>query len=501
MVHTTVTRRIDRGVPNPLGWRSLISAAGEAHPDDLPDGEVLACLWHLSDLHLCDAESPVRVAYLDRFADPDSSLREEIGEVGTYRPQEILTVQVAAAMVETVNAITTGPVTGAPIDAVLITGDVTDNAQANELDWYTTLVNGGTVTPGSGASTSTWSGVSDPDSWDEHYWHPDGPPPGLQPDRAMRLFGYPRVPGLIEAARRPVHSPGLNFEVLSVHGNHDALLQGTVASDDNLRAFAVGDQEITGLSPDFDPREITAAVAPNGPAAYLVDPNGPRRSIPADPRRAIVAPGDFAHAAGRETNYWSQDVSRLRVISLDTVNPFGGWQGSLDEVQFAWLRAQLATDSYIVIASHHPSPTMTNDYAPHGQRRVLGPEVVAELLHNPRVLIWIAGHVHFNAAIRHGDEQNWFWEVTTASLIDWPQQGRIFEFVETTKGVAIISTVVDHDSPLAWEENSSLTTSTMAGISRLLAANDYQRRDPTPLNELREGAPEVRNVVWRVNTS
>lgn len=71
----------------------------------------------------------------------------------------------------------------------------------------------------------------------------------------------------------------------------------------------------------------------------------------------------------------------------------------------------------------------------------------------------------------------------------------------STMGAAIISTVVDHDSPLAWEDKSSLTTSTMAGISRLLAANDYQRRDPTPLNELREGAPEVRNVVWRVNTS
>jgi hypothetical protein len=298
-----------------------------------------------------------------------------------------------------------------------------------------------------------------------------------------------------------VHSPGLQFDVLSVHGNHDALLQGTVAADADLRALAVGDQEITGLSPGFDPRGIVSAVAPNGPAAYLVDANAPRRSIPADPRRAIVSLGDFARAAGRDCNYWSQDVGRLRIISLDTVNPFGGWQGSLDEVQFAWLRAQLSTDSYVVIASHHPSPTMTNDYAPNGERRVLGPEVVAGLLEHPRVLFWIAGHVHFNAAIKHGDERNWFWEVTTASLIDWPQQGRIFEFVETAQGVAIISTIVDHDSPLAWEENSPLTTAAMACISRLLAANDYQRRDPTPMNELREGAPEVRNVVWRVNTS
>jgi hypothetical protein len=44
-----------------------------------------------------------------------------------------------------------------------------------------------------------------------------------------------------------------------------------------------------------------------------------------------------------------------------------------------------------------------------------------------------------------------------------------------------------------------LDTKHMAGISRLLAANDYQRRFMTPLNELREGHPEARNVVWTSN--
>lgn len=505
MAETTREQRIERGPANEKGWRELIPAPGEVQQSPIPDGRVLACIWHLSDLHICDAESPVRIEYLDRLADPDSPFREEIGEVGTYRPQEILTTQVAVTMVKTVNEISHGPVTGAPVDAVLITGDVTDNAQENELHWYRTVIEGGTFTPGSGGEVSNWCGVSDPETWDEYYWHPDGPPPGIAPDRVEDLFGFPRIPGLIEAARQPLESPGLHYPVMSVHGNHDALLQGTVAPTEELRAYAVGGEVITGLSPNFDPRAIISAVAPNGPASYLGDPAGPRRHQPADPGRDLVRHGDFATAADRDSNYWAQDVGDLRVICLDTVNPYGGWQGSLDPVQFMWLQAQLdaARDSYVVIASHHPSPTMTNDFTPDGSDRILGEAVVEALLEYPNVLMWIAGHVHFNAAIKHGEGDAGFWEVTTASLIDWPQQGRIFEFIESDSGIAVAATIVDHASPLdvvhSAEGARDLTsTEHLASISRLLAANDYQRRDASALNELREGSPEVRNVVWWV---
>jgi len=495
---TTAKSRIIQGAANELGWRQLSRAPGEPHAGNLPEGEVVACLWHLSDLHLCDAESPARIEYLDRLADPDSPLAAEIGEVGTYRPQEILTAQVAVSMVKTVNRITRGPVTQAHIDAVLITGDVTDNCQQNELAWYRTVVDGGTFTPASGGRTSSWCGVSDARTWDEHYWHPDGPPAGLTADRPTRLFGFPRAPGLIEAARRPVTSPGLDYDVLTVHGNHDALLQGTVAPDASLRALATGGTALTGISPGLSVQDIAPAVAPHGPAAYPTDPAAPHRSVPRDLTRDFVEPGDFARAEGRQRNYWTQHIGDLRLICLDTVNPHGGWQGSVDVEQFAWLEQQLVDcpdDVIVAIASHHPSPTMTNDYSPDGSPRVLGPEVVDLLLRFPQVVIWIAGHVHFNAAIHHGAEHEGFWEITTASLIDWPQQGRILEFVRVGQDVAIVSTVVDHDSPVSWD-GESLGVADMASLSRLLSANDYQRRDSTALNELREGSPEVRNTVW-----
>jgi len=498
---TTRDKTITRSAPSALGWRELVAGPGEVPKEQVPPGTVLGCFWHLTDLHICDAESPARITYLDRFADPDSDVRDEIGEVGTYRPQELLTLQVGVTMVNTVNGIETGPVTGAPVECVLITGDVTDNAQSNELHWYSTLVRGGTLQPGSGGKTSSWVGVSDPETWDEFYWHPDGPPAGIEPDRPMQLFGFPRIPGLISAARQSLDSPGLKYEVLSVHGNHDALLQGTVAADEVTRAMALGNEEIVRLPKDADPRSIASAVAMNGPASYVLDPSAPRRKTEPDADRAIVRPGDFASAAGRDGNYWVHDLAQIRLICLDTVNPFGGWQGSLDERQFAWLEQQLdeSAGRCVVISSHHPSPSMTNDWAPDGGQRILGDQVVELLLRYPNVLAWIAGHVHFNAAIQHGDDESGFWEITTSSLIDWPQQGRIFEFIDTGDRVAIVSTVIDHDSPLGWSEGDPLDTRSMAGISRLLAANDYQRREESHLNELRDGSPEVRNYVWWTN--
>jgi hypothetical protein len=63
------------------------------------------------------------------------------------------------------------------------------------------------------------------------------------------------------------------------------------------------------------------------------------------------------------------DLENIRLISIDTVNPHGGWQGSIDEKQLNWIREKLleAKDKYCVLLSHHPSPTLINDFAPAGQ--------------------------------------------------------------------------------------------------------------------------------------
>jgi metallophosphoesterase (TIGR03767 family) len=503
----TTRTTIARGEPDAAGWRDLGTGEGEPRLQDAPAGDVLACLWHLSDLHVCDSESPGRIEYLDRFSDPDSPFREELGDIGTYRPQEALTVQVATTMVRTVNDWRHGPTTGAPIDTVLLTGDLTDNAQRNELAWYQGIVAGGTISPRSGADDrSSWVGATDEDTWDERYWHPDGPPPGVEPDLPTRRYGYPTIPGLVDAARRDVRSPGLALPWISVHGNHDGLLQGTVAPDDELRALAVGHARITGLPEGASPLLTAEAIAEIGPARYVHDASSPRTPIIADPSRDFLEPGEFAATTREEgPRYFATDVGRLRLICLDTVNPHGGWQGSLDETQFAWLNDELdaAADRHVVIASHHPSFTLTNGYAPDGaEGRVLGSEVVVTLLEHPTVIAWIAGHVHFHFAMRHGDDVSGFWEITTSSLIDWPQQARVLEFVQVGDGerpeVAIISTVVDHDAPAQWSAEALDDPANLAAVSRALAANDYRMRTSSLRGLLLDSAPDVRNVVWRV---
>ena len=503
---TTLARTIQRGQSNERGWSELIEGSGEPYIDPPDDDLVpLACLWHLTDLHICDAESPARIEYLDRLSDPDSPIRDEIGHVGAYRPQEILTLHVADAMVRTVNECDQGPLTGAPIDAVLLTGDVTDNAQANELQWYRTLIEGGTVAARSGDdSRSSWVGVSDSSTWDERYWHPDGAPAGLADDRPTQVEGLPRCPGLIAAARADFTTPGIRYPWISVHGNHDGLLQGTLPAENDARRFAVGSERIASLAPTTDPHIADSMNAMVGPVQFVLDEQAQRINIPADERRRIVEPGEHANVLGMPGTYGVRNVGEIRLIYLDTVNPHGGWQGSIDSEQFEWLREQLTqdTDRYTVIASHHPSPTMINDFAPDGSSpRVLGSQVIDELLLHDHVIAWIAGHVHFHAALAHarpGEEAPHLWEITTSALIDWPQQGRILEFVRSKDRIGIASTVIDHGAPVQWR--SALTCGwspeTMASLSRVLAANDYQVRADSNLRALRDANPQVRNRVW-----
>ena len=66
-----------------------------------------------------------------------------------------------------------------------------------------------------------------------------------------------------------------------------------------------------------------------------------------------------------------------------------------------------------------------------------------------------------------------FWQVTTASHIDWPQQSRLLDVVDNQDGsLSIWGTILDHDAPANPGSGVGSSTKQLASISRELAYND-----------------------------
>jgi hypothetical protein len=193
-------------------------------------------------------------------------------------------------------------------------------------------------------------------------------------------------------------------------------------------------------------------------------------------------------------------------ISLNTVNPFGGWDGSLDRPQLYWLEQTLLQfqDRPVILLSHHPLERMKNDYSPLGPSdRVCTKEFEEFTARFNNIVAWFAGHEHRNTLSRIGGE-NGFWLIETCSLIDWPQEGRVIEFFEDGDDLVIAITMFSHDSPITVLGGKYLakgfdlsSNSVLASLSRQIAANDWQRQIGDASVENMEGNANARNLVLR----
>jgi len=542
---TTLERTLLRGSPGAGGYRRIVAGPGEPHllrADLLPPEQLgraarrdrrrraLIALGQLTDMHVLDAQSPARVEFLDRYDDPGSPLASILPFEGAYRAQEMLTAHVADAMVRALRRVHHAPVTGLPLAFAITTGDNVDNTQYNELRWQIDVLDGGTVRPDSGDLTK-YEGVADLVSPDPFYWHPDGAAPGGSPDLRISQLGFPTVPGLLDACRAPFDACGLGLPWLSVFGNHDGLIQGNLPSSPVVAGLATGPVKITGLPPGADVLQLAIGLGKGDPAALQTLFSGPFRFVSADSNRRplsreetiaehfVTTGAPLGHGYSdwnRQTGnaYYAFDHGRVRGIVLDTVNPFGGAEGSIDATQLAWLEEQLqrssrhhldatgevvrgrGPDRLVVIFSHHTIGTMTNDA---GVRRVLGPEVRDLLLRYPNVVLWVNGHTHRNTVTPYARASTapvagGFWEVNTAAHIDWPQQSRVVELVDNGDGtLSIYGTLLDHAGPPSWDSDPS-TTLQLAALSRELGANDWQNPAVTAAEDGRRGRREDRNV-------
>lgn len=473
--------------------------------------EGLLAIAHLSDTHVMDAQSPARVEYLDRYLHPDVALPPAGGDEGrTYRPQELLTTQVLDAMARAINETRRGPLSQRPLDTLLVTGDATDSAQANELDWLCRVLDGGRVQPDSG-DLSRYEGVGSPDWPDPAYWHPEGE----QADVARTRHGFPLAPGLLDAARRPFDASGVGLPWLAVYGNHDGLVQGTLEVSSATSDHAVGSVKAVTPPPETDPRaarDLLDGILDERTLAIVA--GAQTRHVTPDPARAHLTRAEHVawhldhggHGFTREnlergTAYYRRDLGDVTLLVLDTVNEHGGWQGSIDVDQAQWLRGELdAADDEgrpVLLASHHTAADLVNDQRPEGAaRRVLRDEVLDELHRHPCVLAWLDGHTHTTRIIAHPGPSGGFWEITAPSLIDWPQQGRIVELLRTHDGYALACTMLDHAAPARWDPLLP-GPGDLAALSRELAANSWAAPPWTqgPDTHPRRGRPEDRNAL------
>jgi metallophosphoesterase (TIGR03767 family) len=459
----------------------------------------LSAFVQFTDLHITDTESPVRFEYLHPY----------VGSA--HRPQEVLGAVATNALVERVNSVRSGPFTGRQFDFVVTTGDNTDNHEHIELDWFLKLLNGGAVTPSSG-DPNRYEGVQS--SGNKQFWNPSIPL-----DDPYSAKGFPQLPGLLEAGIRPFTATGLDIPWFCTFGNHDDSVVGSLPEGvPGIDYFYTGKYKVIGHD-DSTSRKIAAALTTGkglpgldvifGGSATIreVTPDARRKPfstaefVQAHLDGANTGPGPHGHgftadnADGENVYYTFRIAPGITGISLDTTTEAGLADGSIGLGQYLWLESTLkrgssayydffgrkvtqsVTDELFILFSHHTSGTMGNvlpDRRHPLEPRLNGDAFVNLLNRFPNVLAWVNGHTHLNKITPHPGTTpaQGFWEINTASHVDYPQHARIIEVADNADGtLSLFTTLIEAEAPYAADYDSR-TPQALASLYRELSYND-----------------------------
>ena len=321
-----------------------------------------------------------------------------------------------------------------------------------------------------------YTGVADYDEYRDApqdrfagFYDPDEAAPTAGP-----YAGFPRYPDLLDAAQKPFSAAGLDVPWYISRGNHDGLVQGNApASEDLFRAIATGCLKVFPNA-QFDPSRFAGQSADElfaafGDPAFIQSLLAGGKTVPPDPDRRIITKAEYRSLIGHG---FSPDAAQgssrprtaprattrgrpkkgFRFVSLDTVAEGGGQSGNIDDPQYKWLRGELRAakrkDQLVVAFGHHTLGTMDNARKDEGagkcsprRRAGLRPRPAqvdpdpsrhqgqeddrALLAGTPNVIAYVAGHTHANRVdFYKGRKGRGFWQINTASHIDWPQQSR-----------------------------------------------------------------------------
>lgn len=167
----------------------------------------------------------------------------------------------------------------------------------------------------------------------------------------------------------------------------------------------------------------------------------------------------------------------IRFVVLETTEEDGGANGSIGDEQLRWLGDELDAhaDQLAVVFSHHRLADIDSPLGPHD-----GGDVARVLDRHPQVIAHVSGHTHIHSVSAHRGAApgQGFWEVQGSSLIDQPQNGRVFEISSNGDGTGTIVSYV-------FEQRARGALGESARISAEAAAND-------PFDG--SGEPDDRNV-------
>ena len=341
-----------------------------------------------------------------------------------------------------------------------------------------------------------------------------------------------RSPGMPEVLRCNAGEAGcanqrLRIPYLMAFGNHDAYVRGTlpVGSSANLLGNLVGRRLM--LDPHDFIDEFYFTSAQPGPVGHGFQFADAARRNDTDPTND----GYYAFDAGG---------GRFRMIVMNTIidgrdpsipgdvlrNPFALADGSVDAEQFAWIKAELAAahdaGQLVMVFSHHPDLSfaefgMFADLVPVD---VTAAQLNAEFASWPNLIAWVAGHTHRHRIrafrVSDGEGSNGevttpvecrdgagncagFWQIETASLVDFPQQQRLLEVFDNGDGTGVIrGSVLNHEfersKTLARaDDRCALYLSDPEAVAAALS--DAGMNALCMQGGTREGGPEDRNVA------